>query len=358
MRRMAGDGEEDRDPAGGRPRALLLRLRRRGPGREGHPRPAAHHHQLRDPLGPAAGPVGGDRLAPAGPDLPAAGGRVPARPVPGRAADRDPGRRLRGRRLREPVPLAVDRRGARGPGRRRHRTAARRRPAVHPAGRDRPVRGGLLHQRPLGVVLVAVAAAGRDGARRVGRPHRGAEPAARSRAGLRLREPGRGDRGHPVPPARPDLRLSLRTAPPAPAERVGPPLPGPHRGVPALRAAGGGAIRRGADRARDRPVHGAGAARGALAVRGARLPAPAHPGPAVADRGGAHRPGRGLPAPAAPRRLAVPDAHAVHRRLDAGAGPARPGAGAPARPGLLHPARSREAEVPRRQRVRGRGLGQ
>ncbi|CAA9279505.1 MAG: Galactose-1-phosphate uridylyltransferase, partial [uncultured Corynebacteriales bacterium] len=345
----------DRDDAGRRPDALLLR-RRAGhrAGREGPARPAGDHDRLGDPLGPAAGPVGGHRLAPAGPHVPAAGERVPARPVPGRAAHRDPGRRLRGRRLREPVPVAVDRGRAR-PGPRRDR---RRRRAVHPAARRGPVRGGLLHQRPLGRVLLAVAGPGRDGARRLDRPDPRAERAARRGAGVRLREPRRGDRRHPLPPARADLRLPVRAAADAPAARLDPPAPGAHRRVPALHAAGRRAPGRDPHRRRDRPVHRAGPARRPLAVRGARLPAAAHPRPALADRGGAGRPGPGLPRPAQAVRRAVPDADAVHRGVDAGAGPGRPGAGPPARPGLLGPARRREAEVPGRQRVRGRGLGQ
>ena len=59
-----------------------------------------------DALRPAHRRVGRDRLAPAGPHLPAAGRRVPA--VPDRPRHRavgDPGRRLRRRRVREPLPV-------------------------------------------------------------------------------------------------------------------------------------------------------------------------------------------------------------------------------------------------------------
>ena len=62
--------------------------------------------------------------------------------------------------------------------------------------------------------------------RRLGRPHPRPERDARGRAGLRVREPGRGDRGHALPPARPDLRLPVRAAADAPADRVGPPATG------------------------------------------------------------------------------------------------------------------------------------
>ena len=49
------------------------------------------HHQQRDPAGPDPRRVDGGGLAPAVADLPAAGRRVPARPVQSRPADRDPG---------------------------------------------------------------------------------------------------------------------------------------------------------------------------------------------------------------------------------------------------------------------------
>jgi galactose-1-phosphate uridylyltransferase, family 1 len=50
--------------------------------------------------------------------------------------------------------------------------------------------------------------------------------------------------------------------------------------------------------------------------------------------------------PPAAVRPPVPDADAVHRRLDAGAGPQRPRADAPARRGVLDPPCCRQAEVP------------
>src|SRR6185312_619047 len=116
--------------------------------------------------------------------------------------------------------------------------------------------------------------------------------------------------------------------------------------------------RRYGDRRRERPGHRRGAARRPVAVRGARLPAPARARPAGAHRRRARRGGQGLPGPAAAVRPPVPDADAVHRGLDAGARPRRPRADAPARGGVLDPPRRRQAQVPRRQRVRSRGLDQ
>ena len=83
-----------------------------------------------------------------------------------------------------------------------------------------------------------------DRHRGLGRPHRRAVRACRGRAGLLLREPRRGDRCHPGPPARPDLRLPLRH----PEDRGRDPLragvPGPHRRQPVRRPAGRRARRR------------------------------------------------------------------------------------------------------------------
>ncbi len=74
----------------------------------------------------------------------------------------------------------------------------------------RPLRGRALQPRAprtRSATLTGHARAHRD--RGLGRPHRGPVGAARRRAGLPVREPRRGDRGHPRPPARPDLRLPL-----------------------------------------------------------------------------------------------------------------------------------------------------
>ena len=86
----------------------------------------------RDPL---LGDSVADRLAPPGPHLPPAGRRVPPVPLRGRTAQRDPGRVLRRRRLREPLPL--------------------------PRRRLRPLRGRLLHLRPRRVLRRPDRGAGR-----------------------------------------------------------------------------------------------------------------------------------------------------------------------------------------------------
>ena len=64
------------------------------------------------------------------------------------------------------------------------------------------------------------------------------------RAGVLLREPRPGDRRHPQPPARPDLRLPVRdTADPRDARQRAP-APRAHRSGPVRRPAGGRARRR------------------------------------------------------------------------------------------------------------------
>ena len=55
--------------------------------------------------------------------------------------------------------------------------------------------------------------------------YRGARQAPLGGAGLLLREPRRGDRGHPRPPARPDLRLPVRDATVAHDDRGSPAAP-------------------------------------------------------------------------------------------------------------------------------------
>ena len=147
--------------------------------------------------------MGDRRLPPPGPDPPAPGRPVPAVPVKGRPGHRDPGRRLRRGRVREPLPVAdrsdpgevADAAGPSPAGRASGRCevvcfTADHGGALRPAARQpRPHRG-----------------------RGLGRPHRGAGRAGRRRAGVPVREPGRGDRRHPAPPARPDLRLPVRDA--------------------------------------------------------------------------------------------------------------------------------------------------
>ena len=85
------------------------------------------------------------------------------------------------------------------------------------------------------VVRRARARARPAGGRRLGRPHRGAVRAGRRGAGLLLREPRRGDRGDALPPARPDLRLSVRDPAGREGAGVGPPAPGGHRRRPVRR---------------------------------------------------------------------------------------------------------------------------
>src|ERR1700759_2985960 len=109
-----------------------------------------------------AGKYGGGGVAGGapGPDLPAAGRPVPARPGGAGAAHRDTGGQLRRGGVREPLPLA---------------------------GRTpRPLRGGLLHLRPRLLVRRAVPAPGQDRARGLGGPDAGARRAARDQAGVLL----------------------------------------------------------------------------------------------------------------------------------------------------------------------------
>ena len=173
------------DEAPGSGRAQVPDTRPLGPRTPG---PALPHGRrgVGHPVGSAGRGVGGHRRRPPGPDLPAAGRPVPARPVQAGAPHRDPGRQLRRGGVREPVPLAGRAAG--------------------------PVRGGLLHLCSRLVVRRAAAAAGADRARGLGGPDRGAERAARDQAGVLLREPRRGDRRHAAPPARADLRVPVRGA--------------------------------------------------------------------------------------------------------------------------------------------------
>ena len=102
---------------------------------------------------------------------------------------------------------------------------------------------------------------------------------ARCRAGVLLREPRRGDRGDPGPPARADLRLPVRH----PEDRRGDPLrpgvPGRDRPQPVRRRARRRDRRRLADRRAERALGGVRAVRRPLAGRGASVPAAAGPGP-------------------------------------------------------------------------------
>ena len=79
-----------------------------------------------------------------------------------------------------------------------------------PAGRG-PVRGGLLHLRPQHLLRRLPPAGSAPCWTRSPTDHRGVG-AARRGAGLLLREPGRRDRCHAAPPARPDLRVPVRDA--------------------------------------------------------------------------------------------------------------------------------------------------
>ena len=174
-----------------------------------HARPAARHRD--HAAGRADRRMGLDRRRPAEPGVPAA---RPSATRSRRAATRTRprSRRLRRRRVRE--PLAVVR-------------AAARRADDAPRGLDdladvglgrtrtsrRPLRGRLLQPRDR---------TARSRSSRESRARTVIEAwadrtaalvgAARRRAGVPVREPRRGDRRHPAPPARPDLRLPLRHA--------------------------------------------------------------------------------------------------------------------------------------------------
>ena len=182
-------------------------------------------------------------------------------------AHRDPGRRLRRGGLREPVPVVQRPRRRRAAGRRPRtpRPARRGRCEVVCFTADHDASFADLPPSRVRTVLEALA-------------DRTAELSAhaRRRAGLLLREPGRGDRRHPAPPARPDLRVPVRHAPhPGDARRRAPARE--RTGgrnlfadvLAAERAAGERVV--GGERALDRVRAG----RGPLAVRGAPGAAPA-----------------------------------------------------------------------------------
>ena len=128
----------------------------------------------------------------------------------------------------------------------------------------------------------------------------------RGRAGLRVREPGRGDRGHALPPARADLRLSVRPAADAPPARVGRAGTGSVPGECLHCVAARRRARAPAPGSSPRTTWSPSSSRTPpVAVRGARLPAPARPGPAGArPTRSAPRVAEGLPGPAAAVRRA------------------------------------------------------
>src|SRR5699024_671193 len=192
----------------------------------------------------------------------------------------------------------------------------------------------------------------------VGGPHPGAERRPRGGAGVLLREPGRGDRGDAAPPARADLRLPDGHPTHGADAPPGGGAPAAHRAQPAARRARGRAGLRSADRRAVRALGGLRAGRCALAGRGARGPAPGRTGPGGHHRRRSHRLRRAVPEPAAPAGPFLrghrrhPDAAAVHLRLAPGTGAYRPGRPAPAPAAVLDPARTGQAEVPGRLRVR------
>ncbi len=123
---------------------------------------------------------------------------------------------------------------------------------------------------------------------------------SRGGAGLLLREPRPGDRRHPAPPARPDLRLPVRDAAHARAARPGPRAPPPHRPQPAARRPRVRARGRPPRRPRDRALGRVRALRGAVARRGPPRAAARRPRPARAHGRRARRPRQRVPRAAAP----------------------------------------------------------
>ena len=158
----------------------------------------------------------------------------------------------------------------------------------HP-GRQRPLRGGLLHLRPQRHPVRAAHLADANGDRGVGRPHRRVVRAARGRAGLLLREPRRGNRRHPGPPTRADLRVPVRD----PENGRGHPFragaPGGQRHQPVCRPTGRRTRRRLPDRRAERALGGLRALCGPLASRGPSVSTAPGPRP---HRTRHHRTGR------------------------------------------------------------------
>ena len=346
-RRRKGSSDPHESSAGGRPGDPLLRRRPApgGPRRAGHPRPASGEHPLPAPLRRAGRRVGRDRLPSPDPDLPPARRPVPPVPLEARPPVGDPRLGVPGGRLREPLSVPGHRRR---PGRAAVRAGS---PDGGTAPGLRPVRGGLLHRRAPAGLRRAGPRARPAGRRRLGRADGGARGDRRRRAGLLLREPRRGDRGDPVPPARPDLRLSLRDTARGEDPRVGAPPPGGHRRRPVRRRP-----RRRAHRApgghRQRPLDRLRAGGDALALRGAVLPDAAGARPARARRRRTGRLRRGLPGRAGPVRPPVRHPHALHLLVEPGAAAGRPGGLVAAPAAVLVPPRARQAEVPGRVGVR------
>ena len=172
--------------------------------------------------------------------------------------------------------------------------------------------------------------------------------AARRRAGLLLREPGRGDRRHPGPSARSDLRLSVRHPEDRRRDPLRPRLPGIDRRQPVRGPAERRIGRRFAHRQPERLLGGVRAVRGPLARRGPPVSAPSGQGPSRAGREGTRRPRGAVPRrhPQDGRRLRRHPAG--HHRGAPGTRPRRTGRLPAASRGVHHPACRRQVEVPRR----------
>ena len=328
-------------------------------------RDAVDHRPLGERAAPAQmrlDPLTGDWVAiagaPAEPHVPAAGRRVPAVP-----------HRPRHRALARSRPATTTSSSSRtaSPRSRRLAGAPDRRPATRLLAETpgaRPVRGRLLHQRPRRGVRLAdpprartVIDAWADRTAALSAieeveqvfcfENRGQE------IGVTLHHPHGQIYAYPyVAPRTRQLLAQAR----AHHERTGRLL-----GADILDSERrDGVARRPLRRALDRlrPV------RRPLAGRGAPRAAPRRARPVALDGRRARRAGRGLPGPAAAprpllrRRGRRPDRAAVHRRLAPGAG-ARGPRRVPAAPaGHVGAARARQAEVPRRLRVRRRRVGQ
>ncbi len=152
------------------------------------------------------------------------------------------------------------------------------------AAGPRSLRGRLFHQRPRRVVRRVEPRAGAAGGGGVGRPHGRAFGAAGRRAGVLLREPGRGDRGHAAPSAWADLRLPVRHAADAGDAGCRTAARGADRRQPVRRTAKGGAGRGRTGGGAQRTLDGVRAVCRALPGRGAPLPAPPGARPASVRR--------------------------------------------------------------------------
>ena len=224
--------EQDDHHARRRPRTHLLRRRahhsrRTSRDRRTSPRPPTRDRV--DAAGRAHRRLDLDRGHPAESRVPAACRPGPARAAVGLQSVGGAGQ-LRRRGLREPV--AVVRSG----GRRARHVGARARP--HPAV-QRTLRGGVLRPAHRRVDRRAAGGANPHDHRGLGRPHRRAVGAAGHRAGLPVREPRRADRRDAAPPARADLRVSVRHAAHGRARRIGGGSADALRRHPRVRAGGG-----------------------------------------------------------------------------------------------------------------------